>query len=557
MGTADWKAIASCYLLVLLFALLALVIVGLVFSWRRHPHNKPHPPIDNGVVAPHTETDVQQQQRLQQQDLPPVPLPRSEAELPVQYLDEIEDDQAQAQAQQAQAAALIQPQPEAVKETYPVPVEAAAVVLPTIASDVKPVPGSLFAFPPYASQHNYKHPGYIITYHKDCANIAQAFQSLCTRFGADITSNATTHFNIQSGFHFRGFHVRELNSSLQQELLLHPAIGDIHEDGYAMLNLPARSDVKDEQNKLRMLSNKQMVPWSVVRVGGKSSSLKIGTAKERSYDNVAVFVLDTGVDVDHPDLNVGMWKRNFVNIKDVADELDVRDQNGHGTHVAGIIGAKDNGFGSVGTSPGIPIHPVKVLDGSGAGQLSVILQGLAYCVHIQKQHPQTRCLANISFGTKGKCTLLDHAVTAASEQMTIVMAAGNDHLDVNECSPARMALHSRAISVGAFTARNSYSSYSNFGDGVTTLAPGDDILSTYKDRGYAYLTGTSMASPCVTGVLAAYLSTVPVEERSRESPEGLKQKLIAWSTKANMRANPVVSMRPSAYTCNRSVFMEF
>jgi hypothetical protein len=541
---ANWNSIGLTYLLVLLLALFVLVILAIFYTWHRAP---PLPESESSTSA--SDAKVEQVQ-LCAPLLPTV----NAGDAPIQFNDD----------EELEISEDSDGEEEAIEGD----------------TDERPLPISEFTTKSKSQFHkfvistkllpslqDYVHPGFIVTYTNNCSNTQQAFQSLCTHFGSDLISNVSMHFETAHHFSFRGFHMRSLSTNMRERLLSHISVGDIHEDGWITLNLPQmQQESKTEKDvklrKLQSLAHQQIVPWSVVRVGGKMSSLRIGghvpeAEKKTSLDKIAVFVLDSGIDVGHPEIQQGIWSRNFVNVKDIADQNKVQDENGHGTHVAGIIGAVDNRVGTVGTCPSIPIHAVKVLDKHGIGSLQTILQGLAHCSRMQAEHPNVQCLVNMSFGTSEISLLLDHAVAKASETMTIVIAAGNERVDVGSTSPARTAIEHNTIAVGAFDQRNCFSSYSNFGQGVTVLAPGDNILSTFKNGSYAYLTGTSMAAPCVTGIIAAYLSTLSEQGKQNETPKSLKHKVTQWAMQATVQESQIISLRPSAYTTMRSVFMKF
>ena len=233
----------------------------------------------------------------------------------------------------------------------------------------------------------------------------------------------------------------------------------------------------------------QTVPWGVTRVhGGSSTGAGTGTA----------WVIDTGIDLDHPDLNVDTGRsRNYSN------GVSPDDGNGHGSHVAGIIGADDNGFGVVGVSPGARLVAVRVLNNAGSGTNSDVIAGVNYVA--ANGHPGD--VANMSLGG-GPSTALDNAVIAAAATgVKFTLAAGNESDNANNHSPAR-ANGPNVYTVSSFAKGSSatdtddpWSSFSNFGPSVDYAEPGSSIPSTYKGGGYATLSGTSMAAPHLAGIL--------------------------------------------------------
>lgn len=210
------------------------------------------------------------------------------------------------------------------------------------------------------------------------------------------------------------------------------------------------------------------------------------------------YVLDTGIDLDHADLNVASFGFNaFTSGKD-ANSLD--DGNGHGTHVSGTIAAiANNGKGVKGVAAGALVVPVKVLGSNGSGSNSGVIAGVNYV----GANGTPGDVANMSLGG-GISQALDDAVLSASSDGTwFLVAAGNSSANANNYSPARVnGTYVRTIA--AMTCAGSWASYSNFGvPPVDFIAPGSSICSTYKGNTYSSLSGTSMATPHAAGVFLA------------------------------------------------------
>ncbi|WP_199800347.1 S8 family serine peptidase [Erythrobacter mangrovi] len=223
-------------------------------------------------------------------------------------------------------------------------------------------------------------------------------------------------------------------------------------------------------------------PWGVVRVGGGLTGI-----------TKTAWVIDTGIDYDHPDLNVDTSRAaSFTR------ESDGNDLNGHGTHVAGIIGAKrGNGIGVYGVAPGIKVVPVKVLTRNGSGSNSGVIAGIDYAA----DNFSTGDVANMSLGGGFSQALNDAVVTAAGSGLKFAIAAGNESTDANTRSPAS-ANGANIYTISSFAKGDKWSSFSNYGNPPIDYAePGSSIYSTYKDGGYATLSGTSMASPHAAGLL--------------------------------------------------------
>ena len=213
------------------------------------------------------------------------------------------------------------------------------------------------------------------------------------------------------------------------------------------------------------------------------------------------WIIDTGIDLDHPDLNVDVTRsRSFVSGQTSAD-----DQNGHGTHVAGIIGAKNNSIGVTGVASGATLVALRVLDNEGEGRLSGIIQAVNYAA----QNGKAGDVINLSLGGDGTSATLDRAITqAANAGILFAIAAGNDGKNSDNYSPARVN-HANVFTVSAMNSQNTFASFSNFGSSVDVCAYGVRITSTYKDGTYATLSGTSMAAPHVAGLLFIRGSSLP------------------------------------------------
>lgn len=228
----------------------------------------------------------------------------------------------------------------------------------------------------------------------------------------------------------------------------------------------------------------QETPWGIARVNGGAAGA-YGTA----------WVIDSGIDLDHPDLNVDVTRsRSFL-----SNDSSPNDLNGHGTHVAGTIAAMDNTIGVIGVAPGAPVVSVRVLDRRGSGTTSGVIAGVDYVA----QHGRSGDVANMSLGG-GVSQALDTAVvSAASGGVRFALAAGNESDNANNHSPAR-ANGPNVYTVSAFAVGDRWASYSNYGNPPIDYAePGSSIKSTWKDGGYNTISGTSMATPHLAGILLA------------------------------------------------------
>jgi hypothetical protein len=225
----------------------------------------------------------------------------------------------------------------------------------------------------------------------------------------------------------------------------------------------------------------QVTDWGVNRVGGSVNYSGNGRA----------WIVDSGIDLDHEDLNVDVARSaTFLGGNSTPD-----DQNGHGTHVAGTVAAKNNTVGVVGVAAGAPVVAVRVLDRRGSGSYSGVIAGVDYVAASAGNGDA----ANMSLGGPVS-TALDNAVKAASNSCPFALAAGNEQQDASNSSPAG-ANGPNIYTISSMAQGDVWSYFSNYGSAVDYCAPGSSIYSTYKNGGYSTLSGTSMASPHVCGIL--------------------------------------------------------
>jgi subtilisin family serine protease len=231
----------------------------------------------------------------------------------------------------------------------------------------------------------------------------------------------------------------------------------------------------------------QTLTWNIDRVDAEIS-WGISTG-----DPVKVGVIDTGIDLKHPDLQANI-KGGFNAINPLKSP---NDDNGHGTHVAGIIAALNNSIGVIGVGPNIDLYAIKVLNANGSGYLSDVIEGLDWAVANGMQ------VVNMSLGTSQDVQSFHEAVmNAYNAGVTIVAAAGNSGGAV-----VYPAAYPEVIAVSATDQNNQIASWSSRGPEVDLAAPGVNIYSTYKGQSYATLSGTSMAAPHVSGAAALVIDT--------------------------------------------------
>ncbi|MPZ94003.1 MAG: S8 family serine peptidase [Propionibacteriales bacterium] len=293
--------------------------------------------------------------------------------------------------------------------------------------------------------------------------------------------------------------------------------------------LAAAPGVQSVQADTEVRSTAQRLPTGINRANADASPTAAIDGTDQRVD-VDVAVIDTGVDLDHPDLNV--YRPGATNCSLLG--LNPDDQHGHGSHVAGTIGALDNGDGVVGIAPGARIWPVKVLNAAGIGSTADVICGIDYVTANADQIE----VANMSLGGSGSddgdCGNTngdaEHQAICASVAagVTYVVAAGNDSADAAESSPAA---YDEVITVSALADFNgtpgggaastcradvddTFADFSNFGADIDLIAPGVCIDSTWMNGGYNTISGTSMASPHVAGGAALYKATHPTASPS-------------------------------------------
>lgn len=257
-------------------------------------------------------------------------------------------------------------------------------------------------------------------------------------------------------------------------------------------------------------SQSQQTPWSVTRVGGPVSGA-----------GYTAWVLDTGIDLDHADLNIDTSKGFSAFTSGRNAGMD--DKNGHGTHVAGTIAALDNNIDVVGVAAGASVVPVKVLDARGSGSWSGVLAGID---HVGANASAGDC-ANMSLGG-GFNQELNDAVEAAAQQSGafFVVAAGNESQHAGNVSPAS-ASGNKVFTISATDSNDRFASFSNYGNPpVDYAAPGVSILSTRAGGGTTTMSGTSMASPAACAVIMMRGGNPSTDGRAINDPDGNADSII-------------------------------
>jgi thermitase len=292
--------------------------------------------------------------------------------------------------------------------------------------------------------------------------------------------------------------------------------------------------------------------------GGKQNAdinALLAWAKTTGSEKVVVAVLDSGVDYTHTDLAANMWTRpdsipayqdaELKTINDLhgynADENsgDPMDDNGHGTHCAGVIGAEgDNGEGIAGINWNVQIMPLKFLGKGGFGSTKNAIESINYAVERKKAGVNVRVIS-ASWGSFSKSKALEDAIRAAGDAgILFVAAAGNSGTD-NDKKPHYPASYNlpNVISVAALDRADNLASFSCYGaKTVHIAAPGKDIVSTWLKNSFREASGTSMATPQVAGVAALVLANNPNMKTDK-----LRERLLNSADKIDSLAGKVES----------------
>ncbi|HKU73891.1 MAG TPA: S8 family peptidase [Pyrinomonadaceae bacterium] len=294
--------------------------------------------------------------------------------------------------------------------------------------------------------------------------------------------------------------------------------------------------------------------------GGKKGadiSATLAWAKTTGTDDVVVAVLDTGVDYNHEDLTENMWRRpekmepyhdNELGTVDdengfnAIDGTDPMDDNGHGTHCAGIIGAEgENNLGIAGVNWKVQIMPLKFMNAGGSGSTKDAIEAINYVIDRKKAGVNVRIIS-ASWGSTQKSRALGEVIRKAYENdILFVAAAGNSSVD-NDRNPHYPSSYDvpNVVSVAALDRHDALASFSNYGaKSVAIAAPGVDILSTWLGNEYEEKSGTSMATPVVSGVAALILA-----ENPKISVDELKKKLLAST-------DPIAALKGKTVTAGR------
>ncbi|MGE6377989.1 S8 family peptidase [Peribacillus muralis] len=291
-------------------------------------------------------------------------------------------------------------------------------------------------------------------------------------------------------------------------------------------------NIKLIPNKLISVNKiEEAVPMNIKNVGSDFKWNQGFTGK-----GIVIAVLDTGCDVNHPDLSsriIGGY--NFTEDHDGNTSIYL-DTNGHGTHVSGIIASTKNGQGVVGVAPNANLLILKVLNQYGSGSIKDLIEAIHYAIDWTGVSGEKVRVISLSLGTKSSSTQLHQAVKRATENgISVVVAAGNDgDGDPNTNEYRYPGAYEEVIEVGAVDGNNEIAHFSNTNEFVDLYAPGVNIHSTYLDQEFAVLSGTSMASPHVAGAIAILIDEFEGGLGKKLSEKEIYQILMNHTTVRNV-----------------------
>lgn len=314
-----------------------------------------------------------------------------------------------------------------------------------------------------------------ISYEEGQKTVRQEAQTIMSQLGNKAESISVVYSHAIKGF------AAKMTADEADIIRSDKRVKYVERDHYVILKKP---DNPGGGNGGGGGGDSQVTPWGITRVGGGATYSGSGSA----------WILDTGIDLDHPDLNVD------VNRSVAFGQNNPDDGHGHGSHCAGTIAGIDNTYGVIGVAAGAPVVAVRILDRRGYGATSDCIAGVDYV----GANASAGDVANMSVGYPASTALDNAVVNAASNGIFFALAAGNDGLHTyNSPQPSPGRVNGTNIwTVSAMDINDDFAYFSNYGNPPVELCgPGVSVYSCYKRGGYTTMSGTSMATPHVCGTL--------------------------------------------------------
>lgn len=382
------------------------------------------------------------------------------------------------------------------------------------------IPGIIATAEPESANETSQQQAVIVIFEND----ASVNESVITTVGGTVTGGETVDV-IPVLF-------ARVDKNAIQQLQTHPDVRRIERDK-AVKVPPNKKDQRrtiTTSDPVRRTDASEVVPWGISRTGASTATRNINDTTE---SDVTVAVLDTGIDYDHEDLNESVvWGVDVVGELDFGIE-EATDVNGHGTHVAGTIAARENGIGVVGTSPNVQLYSIQVLSENG-GTVSTLVEGIDQAL----KGPDGRMgtdddadVISVSLGGQSRTVAEREAIErATNESVPVIVSAGNNgdgNPETDNVSyPAR---YEDTISVAAVNRNNKIPEFSSEGPSVDIAAPGVDTLSTYPNDNYVEFSGTSMAVGHVSGTVAMMIARDRIDGTRDLTVEDIGAQLAATS----------------------------
>ncbi|QPW51616.1 S8 family peptidase (plasmid) [Bacillus thuringiensis] len=273
---------------------------------------------------------------------------------------------------------------------------------------------------------------------------------------------------------------------------------------------------------LKQLENINEVPQGVLQINAPKIWSDTSEGEGRT-----IAIIDSGCQIDHPDISPNIV--DYYNFSD-EDSYNVTDYTGHGTHIAGIIAATRNIQGVVGVAPKAKLLILKVTNQHGQTSYNNLIQAIKFSIDWRGEKGEKVDVINLSLGGRFDNKDLHSIIEKAFKSGIIIVTASGNQGDGNIETVEEMfpGVYKQTIQVGSVDSNSNLSFFTNTNSELEFLAPGENILSTFPGNGYAYLTGTSMAAPHLSGSVALLLNLLK-DQKGISKVEAIKKLLLSNS----------------------------